>query len=117
MHLQPASIGCEPRPDLAVFVVGSVVLDENGALPAIVDGQLLQQGQVSGGVEDRLLAVVEAGLKQFYGSQDLDALPLSVTGICGGWPTRLQVAYKVESWRKLASSLKIRAQSWVWAFV
>src|SRR5271166_2693850 len=39
-----------------------------------------------------------------------------VTGICGGWPTRLQVAYKVESWRKLASSLKIRAQSWFWAF-
>src|SRR5271169_1555657 len=39
-----------------------------------------------------------------------------VTGICGGWPTRLHVAYKVESWRKLASSLKIRARSWVWAF-
>src|SRR5208283_496201 len=39
-----------------------------------------------------------------------------VPGICGGWPTRLQVAYKVESWRKLASSLKIRAQFWSWAF-
>ena len=43
VHFQPASIGCEPRPDVAVFVVGSVVLDENDALPAIADGQLLQE--------------------------------------------------------------------------
>jgi hypothetical protein len=39
-----------------------------------------------------------------------------VTGISGGWPTRLHVAYRVESWRKLASSLKIRGQFWAWAF-
>src|SRR3982751_5813231 len=33
-----------------------------------------------------------------------------VTGISGGHPTRLQVAWSVESWRKLASSVKISAQ-------
>jgi hypothetical protein len=43
VHFQPVPISPEPRPDVAVFVVGSVVLDENGALPAIVDGQLLQE--------------------------------------------------------------------------
>jgi hypothetical protein len=39
-----------------------------------------------------------------------------VTGISGGRPIRLQVACKVESWRKLASSLKISAQFLIWAF-
>src|SRR5438874_4065469 len=33
-----------------------------------------------------------------------------VTGTSGGQPTRLQVACRVESWRKLASSVKINAQ-------
>src|SRR5271169_2979986 len=58
VHFQPVSIGSEPRPDVAVFVVGGVVLDKNGALPPILDSQLLQKAQVGGGVEDRLLAVV-----------------------------------------------------------
>src|ERR1700694_356330 len=39
-----------------------------------------------------------------------------VTGISGGQPTRLQVACKVESCRKLASSVKISAQCRAWAF-
>src|ERR1035437_8424889 len=39
-----------------------------------------------------------------------------VTGTWGGWPTRLQVACSVESCRKLASSVKINAQSFVWDF-
>src|SRR5258708_24977221 len=33
-----------------------------------------------------------------------------VTGTSGGQPTRLQVACRVESWRKLASSANINAQ-------
>jgi hypothetical protein len=33
-----------------------------------------------------------------------------VNGTSGGWPARLQVACKVESWRKLASPVKISAQ-------
>ena len=44
MHFQPVSIGCEPRPDVAVFVVGGVVLDQDSALPPILGGQLLQEG-------------------------------------------------------------------------
>src|SRR5712691_5982756 len=39
-----------------------------------------------------------------------------VTGTSGGQPTRLQVACRVESCRKLASSVKISAQCRAWAF-
>src|SRR5258707_8113541 len=39
-----------------------------------------------------------------------------VTGTSGGHPTRLQVAWSVESCRKLASSVKISAQCRDWAF-
>src|SRR5208283_2816938 len=39
-----------------------------------------------------------------------------VTGISGGWPTRLQVACRVESCRKLASSVKISAVPSRWDF-
>ena len=44
VDFQPVSIGCEPGPDVAVFVIGGIVLDENGALSPIVDGQLLEEG-------------------------------------------------------------------------
>src|SRR5450759_1625776 len=39
-----------------------------------------------------------------------------VTETAGGQPTRLQVACRVESCRKLASSVKINAQCRTWAF-
>ena len=44
VHFQPVSIGSEPRPDVAVFMVGGVVLDQNSALPPVLGGQLLQEG-------------------------------------------------------------------------
>ena len=44
VHFQPVSIGPEPGPYVAVFVVGGVVLDKNGALAPILGGQLLQEG-------------------------------------------------------------------------
>src|SRR5437016_12828566 len=46
----------------------------------------------------------------------LTLLGCPVTGISGECPTRLQVACRVESWRKLASSVKISAQFFSWAF-
>ena len=47
----------------------------------------------------------------------LTLLRSPVTGISGGRPMRLQVACRVESWRKLASSLKISAQFLIWTFL
>ena len=76
MHFPPVSIGTEPGPDIAVFVVGGVVLDQNGTLARVASRPLLQETQVGGGVEDRLLAVVKAGLEQFNGAQDFDAFTL-----------------------------------------
>src|SRR5437588_3741553 len=46
----------------------------------------------------------------------LTLLGCPVTGISGECPTRLQVACRVESWRKLASSVKISAQFFAWDF-
>src|SRR5207237_186154 len=46
----------------------------------------------------------------------LTLLRCPVTGISGECPTRLQVACRVESWRKLASSVKISAQFFSWDF-
>ena len=43
--LQPAAVVAEPRPDIRIFVVGSVVLNQNSALAAVAWGNLpLQEG-------------------------------------------------------------------------
>jgi hypothetical protein len=53
---------------------------------------------------------MEASLPQFNGPKIFTLLRCPVTGTSGGQPIRLQVACRVESWRKLASSVKINAQ-------
>ena len=73
-------------------------------------GQLLQETQVGGGIEDRVLAIVERVRQSSMAPRIFTFLRSPVTGTSGGRPTRLQVACKVESCRKLASSVKISAQ-------
>ena len=110
MNFQPVAIGIEPRPYVAVFMVGRVVLNEHRSLPAIAASQLFQESEVRGSVEDGLLPVMEASLPEFNGPQIFTLLRCPVTGTSGGQPIRLQVACRVESWRKLASSVKSNAQ-------
>jgi len=76
MNFQPVAIGTEPGPYITVFMVRSIILDEDGSLPPIAAGQLFQEGEVSGSVEDGLLPVMEASLPQFNGPQNLHALAL-----------------------------------------
>lgn len=117
MHFQPMPVGLEPCPDLMVFMVGSVVLNQNGPLAAVSPGQLFEEAKVGGGIEDRLLTVVEPRAPAFDGAPRIFTFLRSpVTGTSGGQPTRLQVACSVESCRKLASSVKINAQCRDWAF-
>jgi hypothetical protein len=52
-------------------------LNQNGPTPAIAPRQLFQKGEVSGGVENNVLPVMETGVTQFDGTQDLHALALS----------------------------------------
>src|SRR5260370_20543158 len=110
MNFQPVAIGIEPGPYVAILMVCRVVLNEHGSLPSIAASQLFQESEVRGSVEDGLLPVMEARLPQSIAPKIFTLLRCPVTRTSAGQPTRLQVACKVESWRKLASSVKINAQ-------
>ena len=86
-------------------MVGGVVLKENGAAAAIMRGQALQETQVGASIEDQGLLIVEANTPKFDRAQDL-LFRSPVTGISDGWLTRLHVACRVESCRKLAPSVR-----------
>src|SRR5262249_43192748 len=96
--------------NLRFLVIRRVVLNQDRPLPAIAPRQLFQEAEVGDGIEDRVLAIIETRAPQFNGSEDFTFLRSPVTGISGGHPTRLQVAWSVESCRKLASSVKMSAQ-------
>ena len=80
MNFQPVTIGIEPSPYVAVFVVRRVILNEHGSLLAIAASQLFQESEVRGGVEDGVLPVMESRLPQFNGPKNLHALALSGNG-------------------------------------
>src|ERR1700692_653929 len=77
MHFQPMPVGFEPGPDLAVFMVGGVVLNQNRPLAAIPPGQLFEEAEVGGGIENRVLAIVEPRAPEFDGAENLHVLALS----------------------------------------
>ena len=104
-------VGLKPIPHAGVLVVGGIVPDQNGSPAAIVASQLFQESKIGRGVEDGILPVMESGAGKFNGTRIFTLLRSPVTGTSGGCPIRLQVACKVESWRKLASSVKISARS------
>src|SRR5713101_5040563 len=77
VHFQPMPVGLEPSPDLGVLVVGGVVLNQNRALAAVSPRQLLQEAEIGGGIEDRVLTIVEPCAPKFDGAEDLHVLALS----------------------------------------
>src|SRR4051794_11065431 len=110
MHFQPVPVRAEPCPDIAVLVVRSVVLNQNGPLPAVSPSQLFQEGKIGCGIEHRILSIIKAGAAQFDAPEIFTFLRVPVAAISGGLPMRLQVAWSVESCRKLVSSEKMSAQ-------
>ena len=84
MNFQPVAIGIEPSPYVAVFMVGRVVLHEQGSLPSIAARQLFQESEVRGSIEDGLLPVMKASLPQFNRSKNLHGLALPGHGNFGG---------------------------------
>src|SRR5437899_631909 len=68
------------RSSFRILVIGSVVLDEDGALPAVGSRQLLQKCQVGGGVENRVLPVMETRSPEFDGTQNFDVLAFAGDG-------------------------------------
>lgn len=77
MYFQPGPVAVEPRPNISVLVIGCVVLNQDRPLPAIPPRQLFPKAEVGGGIEDRVLAVIETRLPQFNGSEDFHGLSLS----------------------------------------
>src|SRR6516164_25455 len=43
MHFQPFAVGLEPLPDVSVFVVGSVVLNQDCSLVVVSASQLFEE--------------------------------------------------------------------------
>ena len=80
MHFQPMPVGLEPGPDIGVLVAGGVVLNRDRALAAVSPGQSFGETEISGGIEDGILAVVEARVPEFDGAENLHALALSGNG-------------------------------------
>ena len=80
MHLQPMAVGLEPCPDLGVLVVRGVILNQDRPLAAVSPGQLFQETEVRGGIEDGVLAIVESRVPKFDGAENLHALAFSRDG-------------------------------------
>src|SRR3954447_204747 len=80
MHLQPVPVGLEPSPNVGILMVRGVVLNQNRPLPTVSPGELLEEDQIAGGVEDRILPVVEARAPEFNGAEDLHGFALSGDG-------------------------------------
>ena len=77
MHLQPVAVGSEPVPNAGILVIRGVVLNQNRSTAAVVEGQLMEECQVRGSIENGILLVMEAGLPEFDGAEDFDALTLA----------------------------------------
>src|SRR6266496_5482683 len=77
MHLQPMPVGFEPIPDLGIRMVGGVVLNHDGSLATISPGQLFEEAEISAGIEDGVLSIIESRAPEFDGPENLHALALS----------------------------------------
>src|SRR5438093_13025285 len=74
MDFEPMSIRFEPTPNVFVFVVGGIVLNQHGAAPTIAATELLQESSVSGCVEHGVLRIVKTSALQVNRAKDLHVL-------------------------------------------
>jgi len=70
-------VGLEPCPDISVFVVLGVVLNQNCSLAAVPASQLFEEAEIGVAIEDGVLAIVEPCAPKFDCAENLHALPLS----------------------------------------
>src|SRR5882672_6684589 len=77
VNFEPMAIGFEPTPDIGIFMVGGVVLNEYRATPSVRPRQLFEKCEIGGSIEDRVLSIVEPGAPEFNRAQDLHTLAFS----------------------------------------
>lgn len=109
------AIGTEPPPHFCVLMIGGIVLDEDRALVAIVLREQLE-GQVGRSAEDAVLSVVESHAPQLDGAQNFHRLAFPGDPKLGRSTDAAPRGVQVVSCRKLASSVKISAQFFLWVF-
>lgn len=80
MHFEPSTVGFEPFPNFVLFVVGRVVLYEDGSTATVAPRYLLKEREVRGCIEHVILLVMKLRSVDLNGSQDLHALTLSCHG-------------------------------------
>lgn len=80
MYFQPMPVGLEPCPDVGIFVVGGVVLYQNGSLAAVAPSELFEESEVRCGIEDAFLTVIEPRAPKFDGAENLHVLAFSGYG-------------------------------------
>jgi hypothetical protein len=80
MHFQPMPVGLEPTPNIGIFMIGGVVLDQDGSLATVAPSELFEKGQIGSRVKDSLAPVVEPRAPEFNGTKNLHAFALSGNG-------------------------------------
>jgi hypothetical protein len=80
VDFQPVALGFEPVPDFRLLVIGGVVLNENGPPAAVMRNKETEEVQIGASIEDGGLRIMEAGLPNFHGAQDLDAFAFPSDG-------------------------------------
>ena len=68
MHFEPSVVGFEPCPNVMLFVVGRVVLYEDGSATTVPPRDLLQEGEVRHCIENVILLVVKLSGVDLNGS-------------------------------------------------
>src|SRR5438034_3922938 len=77
VDFEPMPVGFEPTPDIFIFVIRSVVLNQHCPAASIVTAESLQESSVRGGVEYGVLGIVKAHTPELNRAKDLHVLTLS----------------------------------------
>jgi hypothetical protein len=76
MDFEPVTVGLEPMPHSGVFVIRSIVLNEDRSLPPVAARELFHEGQVGVCIEYGVLSVMKSRVPEFDCAQNLHALAL-----------------------------------------
>jgi len=80
MHFEPATVGFEPFPNFVLFVVGRVVLYEDGSTAMVAPRNLLKKREVRRCIEHVISLVVKLSSVDLNGSKNFHAFALACHG-------------------------------------
>lgn len=89
MHFEPVPIRFEPAPNIFIFMIRRIVLNQHCAAMAVVATETLQESSIGRRIEDGILSVMKPGAPKFDCAEDLHILALTGDGNFGrtAYPT------------------------------